>query len=103
EHGEEPVETDSRTIEGSKIESSHGISSLLSEMRLIRPNGPDRGFAHPIWACAISMWGSAPALARGANRLKIMDFPSPCGGGLPAFVAPARRIEPSRYPAIRRA
>src|SRR5262249_11694114 len=27
EHGEEPVETDGRTIEGSKIESSHGITS----------------------------------------------------------------------------
>ena len=28
EHREQPVEADGRTIEGSKIESSHGISSL---------------------------------------------------------------------------
>src|SRR5205823_10238524 len=47
-HREKPVETDGRTIEGSKIESSHGITSLLSEMQMVRPNGPDRfGFAQP--------------------------------------------------------
>src|SRR5262249_7034875 len=28
EHGKEPVEADGRTIEGGKIESSHGISSI---------------------------------------------------------------------------
>src|SRR5207249_3803478 len=45
EHGEQPVETDGRTIEGSKIESSHGITSLLSEMQMVR-HWPDR------FACA---------------------------------------------------
>src|SRR5713101_6138955 len=55
EHGEEPVETDGRTIEGSKIESSHGITSLLSEMRMVRRAGPDRLLAHPRRACATLM------------------------------------------------
>jgi len=49
-------------------------------------------FAQPIWACATSMWGSAPALARGANRLKMMDFPPPYGG-LPASIRRAREAD----------
>src|SRR5919198_2151009 len=57
EHGEEPVETDGRTIEGSKIESSHGITSLLSEMRLIRPGGPDRLLCAARRACTTQIWG----------------------------------------------
>src|SRR5262249_61591318 len=52
EHGEQPVETDGRTIEGSKIESSHGITSLLSEMRMVRPSGPDRFACAAQGACA---------------------------------------------------
>src|SRR5690348_103637 len=40
EHREESVETDGRTIEGSKIERTHGISSL-SDMQG-PPEGPDR-------------------------------------------------------------
>src|SRR5262249_28785716 len=38
EHREQPVESDGGTIEGSKIERTHGISSL-SDMRWVRRNG----------------------------------------------------------------
>src|SRR5262249_61596023 len=38
EHREEPVESDGGTIEGSKIERTHGISSL-SDMRRVRRDG----------------------------------------------------------------
>src|SRR5262249_33120106 len=55
EHGEQAVETDGRTIEGSKIESSHGITSLLSEMQMVR-HWPD-GFAQPQGACTNWIWG----------------------------------------------
>src|SRR5215472_1616851 len=40
EQRKQPVETDGRTIEGSKIERTHGISSFgLSDMRLVRRDG----------------------------------------------------------------
>src|SRR6516165_7213548 len=65
EHGEEPVETDGRTIEGSKIESSHGITSWLSEMRVVRPAGRTGLLAQPQGACANPMWGSRRGATRG--------------------------------------
>src|SRR5262249_49625191 len=65
EHGEEPVETDGRTIEGSKIESSHGITSWLSEMRMVRPAGRTGLLAQPRGACAKPMWGSRRGATRG--------------------------------------
>src|SRR5262245_52717232 len=64
EHGEQPVETDGRTIEGSKIESSHGITSLLSEMRLIRPEGRTGCFAQPERP-ARSAYGERSGVAQG--------------------------------------
>jgi len=45
EERKQVVEADGRTIEGSKIESSHGISSLLSEMR----------FGPPEWARPVAL------------------------------------------------
>src|SRR6266481_1017939 len=67
EHGEEPVETDGRTIEGSKIESSHGITSWLSEMRVVRPSGPDRLclLRSPQKAYAACIWEGLRATAGG--------------------------------------
>ncbi|HET9817045.1 MAG TPA: hypothetical protein VFQ33_14910, partial [Xanthobacteraceae bacterium] len=62
--------TDGRTIQGSKIESSHGITSLLSEMQMVRPSGPNRfAFAQPEEACASPDMGADPARRKGANRL----------------------------------
>src|SRR5262249_22607163 len=41
EEGKQPVEADGRTIEGSKIKRTHRISSVLSDMGMVRPSGPD--------------------------------------------------------------
>jgi hypothetical protein len=35
-HGKEPVETDGGTVKGSKIESSHGISSIVERHAVVR-------------------------------------------------------------------
>src|SRR6266513_732115 len=69
EEGEQMVEADSRTIEGSKIESSHGISSLLSDMRMVRPQG-----AGPVF-CAAPLGLHSPymgALGRPARGNKLL-------------------------------
>src|SRR5262245_22315720 len=66
QHGEQPVETDGRTIEGSKIESSHGITSLVERNADGPPSGPDRFCFRrsPREACATRIWGGLRATAR---------------------------------------
>src|SRR5262249_9721088 len=65
EHGEESVETDGRTIEGSKIESSHGITSLVERNADGPPSGPDRFCCAAPEACAVPIWGVSGTTARG--------------------------------------
>src|SRR4051812_31867994 len=67
EEGKQTVETDGGPIEGSKIESTHVISSL-SDMWLVRPNGPDRGMRRPEVACANSIWGAVGAAKEVKNN-----------------------------------
>src|SRR5262249_14255597 len=67
EERKQPVKADRRTIEGSKIKRSHGISSLVSDMRKGPPLGQTR-----VWRAAPrglhkSHMGIVPAPARGAN------------------------------------
>src|SRR3954447_16152431 len=55
EHREQVVEADGRTIERSKIESSHGISSLKRHAEGPPRAGPEPGMRSRM-ACANSMW-----------------------------------------------
>ena len=57
QHRKQPVEADGRAIEGSKIESSHGISSCERHAVVRRMAGP-RGFVQPGWACTALDMGS---------------------------------------------
>src|SRR5262249_11646652 len=66
EHREEPVESDGGTIEGSKIERTHGISSL-SDMRRVRRDGATLWNAWAGWLPAPSIWGRGPGLAKGTG------------------------------------
>src|SRR5580658_2549864 len=66
EHRKEPVESDGRAIEGSKIESTHGISSL-SDMLWVRRKGRTTGFARAGWPRASPTWEGCFRLARGAR------------------------------------
>src|SRR5262249_18510796 len=99
EHGEEPVETDGRTIEGSKIESSHGITSWLSEMRMVRPAGRTGLLAQPRGACANPMWGSRGGAKRGKWLKNIRYFREvrASGGppGRPIFSPPVGLRDPA--------
>src|SRR5262249_62277747 len=66
ENREEPVESDGGTIEGSKIERTHGISSL-SDMRRVRRDGATLWNAWTGWLRAPSIWEREPGLARGTG------------------------------------
>src|SRR5437667_1642145 len=104
EHGEQPVKADGGTIEGSKIESSHGITSLLSEMRLIRPKGRTGCFLRSPKGLRNAHMGVDPGQRKGVKLLGLrqcsLKFPPACPA--PAASRPVR-IEESRRPAIRRA
>src|ERR1043165_3359188 len=63
EHREQTVEADGGTIKGSKIESSHGISSLKRHAGG-PPRGPDRDVRSRT-ACAELMWERAFRPSRG--------------------------------------
>src|SRR5262249_37441957 len=68
EHGEQPVETDGRTIEGSKIESSHGITSKFERNADGPPEGPNRLIAHPHWGPRSPDVGAVQAGRKGRRR-----------------------------------
>src|SRR5262249_55184218 len=68
EHGEQPVETDGGTIEGSKIECSHGITSKLSEMRKVRPQGPDRLLCASPWGLRSPDVGTGFTACKGRTK-----------------------------------
>src|ERR1044072_2184320 len=67
EHRKQAIEADGRTIKGSKIESSHGISSM-SDMRKVRPEGPDRERAAWIGR-RTRQFGRVPGFSRGLGKL----------------------------------
>src|SRR5262249_44911740 len=68
EHRKEPVESDGGTIEGSKIERTHGISSL-SDMRRVRRDGRTLWDARTGWAPRVVDMGTATAVRKGAGGI----------------------------------
>src|SRR5262249_15157902 len=66
EDREELVESDGGTIEGSKIERTHGISSW-SDMRRVRRDGRSLWVARTGWLRALSSWERKGGLARGSR------------------------------------
>jgi hypothetical protein len=67
EEGKQPVETDGRTIEGSKIESSHGISSLVERHADGPPEGRTGDLRSPGWGLRNPYLGSHFAARKGAG------------------------------------
>src|SRR5262245_6810541 len=101
EHGEQSVETDGRTIEGSKIESSHGITSLLSEMQMVRPRGRTGCFLRSPKGLRDRDMGVDPQERKGSNHLGtsgfFLKFPRARASASPPL---ATWIEGARHPAI---
>ena len=100
EHREQPVEADGRTIEGSKIESSHGISSYLSDMRAVRRMAGPIARAQPAWPAQKTIWERFLASQEAENcpeLIELSEFSArirraaarPCYKA-PAITAPAR-------------
>src|SRR5580704_9816101 len=68
EHGKHTVEADGYTVEGSKIECTHSMTSCLSDMRTVRPQGPTFRITQP-YGLRVSYLRTHPSLRKGLNRI----------------------------------